>query len=549
VTAVRRPAVAGFLAGAALIAGLTVLARVTGFGRILVFSYALNGANCLSDVYQSANTVPNIIFEIVAGGVLASAVVPLLAGDVAAGTAAGAARAERTAGALLTWVVLLLVPLAVVVAVAAEPLAAAALGDKGCPGAVGVAASMLRVFAPQVVLYGVGIVLTGVLQAHRRFAGPALAPLLSSLVVIGAYLLYAVLADGHRGGDLGQLTAGEQAALSVGTTLGVVALTVPLLLWLRPTGLRLRPRLRFDPELTGRVRSLAAAGVGVLLAQQASVAVALHLSNDGVPAGYNTTLLYAQTVYLLPWAVLAVPIATAVFPRLAAAADARDRSGYAAALRPALRSVVLLSLLGTAVLVAAAPPVAALFLSPESTNAVDPGVLSGALVAFAPGLLGYGLVALLTRALFASGASRAATVATATGWLVVVAADLGLAAVLPRADRVAALAWGNSIGMTLAGALLVAATVRRAGPGALRGLGRTFAVGLAAAAVAAVAGRIVAAPDWGPDFGTALGQGMLSSTVVLVVFAAVVALGAREDLRAVTSRLRRGGDNGRTAGA
>jgi putative peptidoglycan lipid II flippase len=391
-------------------------------------------------------------------------------------------------------------------------------------------------------------VLTGVLQAHRRFAGPALAPLLSSVVVIGAYLLYGVLAAGHRG-ELARLTAAEEAALSVGTTLGVVALTVPLLLWLRPTGLRLRPRLRFDPELVQRVRALAAAGVGVLLAQQASVAVALHLSNDGVPAGYNTTLLYAQTVYLLPWAVLAVPIATAVFPRLAATADGGDRAGYAAVLAPALRSVVLLSLLGTAVLVAAAPPVAALFLSPRSGGTVRPDVLSAALVAFAPGLLGYGLVALLTRALFASGASRAATVATATGWLAVVAADVGLAAVLPPADRVAALAWGNSIGMTLAGVLLVAVTVRRAGPGTLRGLGRTVAAGLVATVVAAGAGRIVAGLDWGPGFGVALGQGMLSSTVVLVVFVATVALGARDDLRAAMSRLRRGPDNGRTAGA
>jgi putative peptidoglycan lipid II flippase len=431
--------------------------------------------------------------------------------------------------------------------VTAEPLAAAALGDKGCAGAVEVAASMLRVFAPQIVLYGVGIVLTGVLQAQRRFAGPALAPLLSSVVVIGAYLLYAALATGHRG-ELGRLTAGEEAALSVGTTLGVVALTVPLLLWLRPTGVRLRPRLRFDPELTGRVRRLAAAGVGMLLAQQASVAVALHLSNDGVPAGYNTTLLYAQTVYLLPWAVLAVPIATAVFPRLAAAADSGDRSGYAAALRSALRSVVLLSLLGTAVLVATAPPVAALFLS-RSGGAVRPGVLADALVAFAPGLLGYGLVALLTRALFASGASRAATLATAGGWLVVVAADLGLAAALPPADRVAALAWGNSIGMTLAGVLLVAVTVRRAGPATLGGLGRTFVAALVATVTAAAAGRFVGALDWGPGRGVAFGQGMLSSTVVLVVFAAIVALGAREDLRAVTSRLRRGTDNGRTTGA
>ena len=541
----RGRAAGGFLAGAALIAGLTLLARITGFGRILVFSHAVGGANCLSDTYQSANTVPNIVFEIVAGGVLASAVVPLLAADADADPA----RARRTASALLTWVVLLLVPVAVVVAAAARPLAAAALGDKaaGCAGAVEVAASMLRVFAPQVVLYGVGIVLTGVLQAHRRFAGPALAPLLSSLAVIGAYVAYGVLASRHRG-SLAALTTTEELTLSVGTTLGVVALTVPLLLWLRPTGLRLRPRLRFDPGVAARVRRLGAAGLAVLVAQQAAVAVALRLSNDGAPAGYNTTLLYAQTVYLLPWAVLAVPVATVVFPRLASAGDAGDRTGYARALASAVRAVVLVSLLGTALLVATAPQVAEVFLA-SSHSDVRPGVLAGAIGAFAPGLVGYGLVALLTRALFAAGAARAATAATVAGWLAVVAADLVLAPAWAPGARVAALAWGNTVGMTVAGVLLVAVTVRRRGRGAVAGLGRTAWVGLLAAVAAGGAGVLVARADLGPGTTVALGQGMLVGAVVVVVFAAVTAAGARDELRALTGRLRRGTQRERTAGA
>ena len=539
----------GVLAGAALIAGLTVLARITGFGRILVFSHAVGGANCLSDVYSSANTVPNIVFEIVAGGVLASAVVPLLAADADSGNP----RAARTAGAMLTWVVLLLVPVALLVALAAEPLAAAALGDKaaGCAGAVDVAASMLRVFAPQIVLYGVGIVLTGVLQAHRRFAGPALAPLLSSLVVIGGYVVYAVLAAGHRG-NLGALTTGEELALSLGTTLGVVALTLPLLLWLRPTGLRLRPRLRFDAEVLPRVWRLGAAGLGMLLAQQVAVAVALYLSNDGAPAGYNTTMLYAQTVYLLPWAVLAVPVATAVFPRLATAGDAGDRVAYASALASATRTVVLLSLAGVAVLVATAPQVAAVFLA-TGGDTVPPVVLATAIAAFAPGLVGYGLVALLTRALFAVGAGRAATVATAAGWLTVVAADVTLAALLPPEDRVTALAWGNTIGMTVAGVLLAAVTIRRRGRDTVARLGCTAAVGALAAVAGGAAGVAVAHLDWGPGPAVALGQGMLVAATVLLAFAAVAALGAREELRAVSNRLRRRGtsrqeEKERTAG-
>lgn len=70
---------------AALIAVLTVVSRLAGFGRTLVFTWTLDFSD-LGDMYVVANTVPNIIFEIVAGGALASLVVPLLAGPVAAGT-------------------------------------------------------------------------------------------------------------------------------------------------------------------------------------------------------------------------------------------------------------------------------------------------------------------------------------------------------------------------------------------------------------------------------------------------------------------------------
>jgi putative peptidoglycan lipid II flippase len=241
-------------------------------------------------------------------------------------------------------------------------------------------------------------------------------------------------------------------------------------------------------------------------------------------------------------------VATAAFPRLVTAGDTGDRTGYAGALSSAVRTVVLLSLLGTAVLVATAPQVAEVFL-PSGHSDVAPGVLAAAIVAFAPGLVGYGLVALLTRALFAAGAARAATAATVAGWLVVVGADVALALAWPPADRVTALAWGNSLGMTVAGVLLVAVTVRRRGADAVAGLARTALAGLCAAVAGGAAGVWIARRDWGAGIGTALTQGMLVSIVVLVVFAAVAAAGARDELRAMSDRLRHGRRKERTAGA
>src|SRR5919112_1479439 len=100
------------------------------------------------------------------------------------------------------------------------------------------AGAMLVAFAPQVVLSGVGVVLTGVLQAHRRFLGPALAPLLSSVVVVMVYLTFAATTD-SRGQPIDWLPgASGEALLAWGTTAGVLALSLPLLIPVHRTGLR-----------------------------------------------------------------------------------------------------------------------------------------------------------------------------------------------------------------------------------------------------------------------------------------------------------------------
>lgn len=507
------------LAGAAaLIGGLTVLARLAGFGRILVFGRTV-GTTCLGDTYQAVNAVPNIVFEVVAGGALASLVVPLLAGAADAGDRT---RVRDGAAALLTWTLLLLVPVAGLVAAFAGPLARLLLAHKaGCgPDAVRVGASMLRVFAPQVPLYGVGVVLTGVLQASRRFGAPALAPLLSSLVVIATYLCFAAMAP--RGTDVATVDAGEQLVLSLGTTLGVAALTLPLGAAVSRAGVRLRPRLRFPPGMAVRAGALAGAAVAVLVAQQAAVAVTLILGNGaGVPTGRMTAFVFAQAVFLLPWAVVAVPIATSVFGRLTARWELGDPAGFARALAAATRAVLLGSALATAVLVAAAEPVARLLVqSAPGAPSVRP--LVAGIVAIAPGLVGYGLYALWSRALYAQGGARPAALASVAGWAVVGGADIALARILEPADRVVALALGNSIGVTVLAGLLCAVIARRNGAAVFAGVPRTAAAALVGGAVGGGAGLLAAhalVRISGGGLPAALGEAALVGAVVLALFA------------------------------
>ncbi|MGY1815746.1 murein biosynthesis integral membrane protein MurJ [Blastococcus sp. SYSU D00820] len=522
----------GVAGAAALIAVLTVLARTAGFGRTLVFTNAV-GADSTGDTYTAANNVPNIVFEVVAGGALASLVVPMLAGGIATGDRE---QVRRTASALLGWTLLLLTPLAVLVALLARPIAGLLLGPAG-EEQLALAARFLLVFAPQVVLYGIGIVLTGVLQAHRRFAAPALAPLLSSVVVAGAYLLFAGI-GGSRQVD--GLSRPAELVLGVGTTLGVAALTLCLVAPVRRLGLGLRPSLRFPVGAAPRVRRLAVAGVLTLAGQQLVAAVAIRLANDGAPDGTQVVYAAGLTLFLVPWAALAVPLATSAYPGLAERAETGDEAGFRRALAPVVVLVTVGTALAAALLVAAAGPIARVFLTTAPDDRV--AALRDTIVAFAPGLVGYGLVAVLTRALYARGLWKAPTVCVTAGWLLAVAADVVLAGLLDPADRALALGAGHTLGVTVAGAGLVAVVLRDAGTGALAGLGRVGGPALAAAVLAGAAGLLVsralgADPVPGGLLG-ALGAGALGGGTVLVVAAAVMMGVARGPLRRTVRALR-----------
>ena len=504
----------GLARAAAMVAVVTIVARLVGFGRILVFAHTV-GPTCLGDTYYTANTVPNILFDIVAGGALTSIVVPLLAGPVASGERDVA---DRSASALLTWSVLLLLPVLVVGIFAARPIMNLLVGN-GHPGCSAtreqqVGARMLVVFMPQVLLYGAGIVLTGVLQAHRRFFAPAIAPLVSSIVVIAAYVAFAATAS-ERETSLASLTRGHELILSVGTTAAVVALVVPLLLPLGRTGRRLRPTLRFPAGVARTARRLAIAGAVVLGSQDIATAAMLRLANDRGAGGAVVLFNLAWTVFLLPWAVLAVPVATAAFPSLVAQWDGGAREAFGQTASVASRTVIVGCAAAAAAMVACAEPAARVVVL-GAPGGVPPHDLARALVAFAPGLVGFGLVALLSRVHYAQGDPRTPAVATAAGWAAAVAADVVLVVLLPRSWTAAALGLGTSLGMSLAAGWM-ATTLRRGHAQSLDGVGRTTVAAIAAGLISAIAGFLLA--DALPGGGVAVS---LLLTLVVAVSCAVL---------------------------
>jgi putative peptidoglycan lipid II flippase len=516
---------------AVLIGTLTMLARLIGFGRQVVFAHTVQ-AQCLGTAYTTANMVPNIIYDIVMGGALTAVVVPVLARP-ALGPAADRNQVRQTSAALLSWTVLLLVPVSAVVAIAARPLISVLLGDApGCPRSAMVALGtrMLIVFAPQVLLYGLAVVLYGILQAHRKFAAPALAPVLSSLVVIGTYFWFAAEADGSQ--DLHHpVPEVAWIVLAVGTTAGVAALVATPAVPVARLRLHLRPTLRFPAGISDRVRSLAAAGVATLIAQDASVAVVIVLANSR--GGDGTLVLYsfAWAVFFLPYAVLAVPIAISAFPEL----SARDGT-FDLTTATSTRAVIVASWLGAAGMAGACIPLARVFQS-HLGQAAEARELAIALAAFAPGLVGYGLTANLSRVLYADGRSRASAMAVSGGWLIVIIADLLIVPFVPRSQVVPWLGVGTTIGLTASGIALLVLVRRFRGPGAVHGCARAAIAGLAGALAGTAAGLGVALSFPVVGFLPNVAVSLLASGAVLVAFLAIVALTDGGDLRAVARRV------------
>jgi murein biosynthesis integral membrane protein MurJ len=523
-------ATAGIAGGAALIATVTVLARVVGFGRQLVFQGSVSETT-LGAVYQTANALPNVAFEIVAGGALVSIVVPLLAAPAIRGDTA---HVRQVSSALLGWTVVVLVPVALLGVVLAGPVMEFMLRGEGGAEGVEVGRRMLLIFLPQIPLYGVAVVTAGVLHAHRRFLAAALAPVLSSLIVALAFLVFRATFDGNRD-DLSTVSAVDEWILAGGTTLGVVALAlttlVPVLV--RVTGLT--PTLRFPPGVAARARRLAAAGVATLVAQQIAYLAAMAMANRRGPGGGWVTYVNSWMVYLLPYAVLAVPIATAAFPRLSQHAQ-DDMGEYTRTLARSSRAVVLVSVTGAAVLIAASWPVARFFGVLSRAEAVPVERMAWALIAFGPGLIGYGLIAHLGRALYARGRGRTAAVSIVSGWLTAAVGAVVLAHLVSGDLVVAALAVANTVGMTLAGVLLILGVRRDAGRAAVRGVGRTFGWTLPAGAVGAAGGWLVAQAVPHAGLLGIVGGGLLAGAVPAGVMMAVAWTTDRDDVRAVIRR-------------
>ena len=466
---------------AARMGAVTALSRGFGFVRVLVVAAVL-GTTYLGNAFQAANSVSNVVFELVAAGALSAVLVPSFVQLLDRGDDR---EADRLASGLLG-VALAGLSVLTVVGVLAAPLIARVL-TAGIENDVVAAQQreletfLLRWFIPQVLLYAVGTIATAVLYARRWFAITAAAPIASSLVIIGAMLVFRVMVGSE---PTFALTTGEKMWLVIAGTGGVIAFAAVLVVAARRAGFSLRPRwMPRDPEI-GRLLRLS--GWGVLLHANAGMLLGAALIVGSSVAGGVVAYQVAFVFFLAPYAIFAQPISTAILPELTDDVTRGDLASYASTVRRALDRMAVIVLPVSALMAALAMP-GMRFVAFGNADGAGVELLGAALASLAIGLFPYGAFLLLARAYYALGDSRRpALVAIACG-VVGVVVMIGAAWMTDGAARVAALGIGHTVSY-LVGAIVLGIDVRR------RVAGHIWDADLARALLVAVA---VGLATWG----------------------------------------------------
>jgi putative peptidoglycan lipid II flippase len=488
----------------AVMATGTLLSRITGLLRVTVLVATLGvGESRLADVYNVANTTPNIIYELVLGGILSSIFVPVF---VEVRSTRGQRQAWHVARATMTIAIVGLGLLAAVAMVAA-PWIIRLYVHSGSPEeraqAVELGGQLLAMFLPQIVFYGVGAVMTGLLNAHRRFGVPMFAPILNNLVVIAVGLTFHALV-GQRVPQVGEITTGQKLLLGLGTTAGVAAMTLVQWPFLRRIGFRFHFVWNWRDRAIRKMATLSAYTVGYVVTNQLGYLLVPVLAY-GVQGGY-TAYTTAFIFFQLPHGVFAVSVMTALLPPLSEQAVARDWDAFRATLARGIRLTAAVLLPAALGYLALAGPIVRLLLEHGVVTEASTSLLVPVLMVFVLGLVPFSTFQLVLRAFYALQDTRTTFRVNLVSVGVNVVVDLLLFNLLPLRWKIPGLALGHATSYTVGSALLLYLMSRRigglGGRSILAAVGRMLAAGLVMLVVTVLVARAAGAladPGFGRD--------------------------------------------------
>ncbi|MFN2490726.1 MAG: murein biosynthesis integral membrane protein MurJ [Actinomycetota bacterium] len=375
----------------------TVLSRATGLLRLAAVTAALGivESGRLADTYHLGNTAPNIIYELVLGGVLTSVFVPVF---VELLDKEGRERAWRVASAVINLSVVGLTAITAL-GIAAAPWIARLYAVRAGPQAQlqqEVLAFLLRLFIPQIIFYGIYAVASGLLNANKRFGPPMYTPILNNLAVIAVFVAF-YQSYGAVGG-LDSITSTQLWIIGGGTTLGVVLQALALLPWLRGMG-RYRATLSISHPSIRKLARLSVFVIGYVVTNQIGYLIVQWLAN-GQKGGYSAYVA-AFTFFLLPHGIFAVSVITALLPGMSEHAVNQRWDDYRARLSTGIRTTLLLILPAAVGYLLLAEPIIRVLLEHGVMRESSVELVAGVLRFFVLGLVPFSLFQLLLRAFYA----------------------------------------------------------------------------------------------------------------------------------------------------
>ena len=385
--------------GSMVIANL--VSRITGFLRQIMLVGVL-GIGAIPDSYNLANTLPNIVYELLMGAVLASAVIPVLVRAQTEDADDGEAFTQR----LLTVAgVLLLV--GTIAAVACAPLLTRLYFSSGDPHRTALTTAFSYLLLPQILFYGVFGLLSGILNARHVFKPAAWATVLFNLVMFATLGLYLVM-PGEITLDPVRMSNPKLLVLGIGTTLGVAIQAGVLLPPLFRTGLKLRWRWGWDHRLSQFSRMVFWLVLYTLVSQVAYVVLS-KIATGAQPGSYT---VYSNSWLLLqvPYGVLGVSLLTAIMPRMSKAAAEGDIPGVVSNLSTGSRVSAVMIVPICALITVLGPEVGIALFGLRHGNISGAAVIGLSLTTSAFGLVFYAITMLQLRVFYAMNDARTPTV-------------------------------------------------------------------------------------------------------------------------------------------
>jgi putative peptidoglycan lipid II flippase len=435
-----------------IVAGTYFGSRILGALRSVAIAHAF-GTSPELDAYNVGNSIPDVLFQIIAGATLASAFIPTY---LQVRRREGEDAGWRLASSVLNLVTLVTAACAVVAFVLAPhliPLMAPGLGSAAGrgPEVQHLAVRLTRIMLGAPILFATSGMTSGILNARRRFFLSGLAPMLYNAAIIAGAVSYSALFSTRS------LTWGV-TLLAAATVAGAGAHLLVQLPGLVSVGMRYTPRIAIRNPALREVMLLMLPRMLGLAALQVDFLVSDYFAAQ-MGTGTISGLAYAWSLVLLPLALIGQAISTAIFPHLADQVAAEDPRAFRATLAQSLRVIVFLTIPATAGLAVLRVPIVALLLQHGNFGARSTHIVADALLFYSVGLAAQALIEILSRGFYALRDTRT-PVSIA---LISMALNIGFSLLLREPLGYRGLALSISLAVTVEAALLFVLLRRRVG--------------------------------------------------------------------------------------